>query len=156
MNGEHQQLFTRRRVLQIGAVALASATVLGAPALASATPRKRVRYATKGLRRARFAPHVGTKVRLRPVGAPAVRARLVAVEDLAGDAVAHLSGSQHAYALRFRVPGPVTVAGATVGIRHPRFGVVHLFVTPSQSAVDGAPEVLAIVNRVVPRSGRGR
>lgn len=152
-DGEDTHLLTRRDALRAGACALAAATALVALPDAAAEARTRLRFATKGWRRSRFEPHVGTTVKLRPLGAPAVRVKLVAVEDLGGESVKHLAGSQHAYALRFRGPRSLVIGQATVGIRHPRFGVVRVFVTPSRAA-DGAPEYVAIVNRVVPRAAR--
>lgn len=140
---EGQQLLTRRRVV-CGIAASVGATLLGFGSVASAKPR----FLTKGFRRARFAPHVGTAVELRVAGAPAVRAKLVAVEDLAGASVRHLTGSQNAYALRFRVPSSSQIGQGTVGVRHPHFGVVGLFVTRSTSTPHHQ-DYIAVVNRVL-------
>jgi hypothetical protein len=138
-----QQLLTRRRVV-CGIAATVGATLLGFGSVASAKPG----YLTKGFSRARFAPHVGTAVELRPAGGPAVRAKLVAVEDLAGESVRHLAGSQNAYALRFRVPSSLQIGHGMVGVRHPRFGVVGLFVTRSTS-MPHHQDYIAVVNRVL-------
>jgi hypothetical protein len=114
----------------------------------------RVRLLTKGGRRTRFELHIGTWVKLRPAGAAAVRVRLVGVEDLAGESVKHLAGSQHAYVLRFRGPASLRMPQGTVGIRHPRFGVIRLFVRPSTRTAR-AQDYVAIVNRhVSPRKRR--
>ena len=152
MNGEERQhLLTRRRVIASGIAAAVGATLLdfGTAAVASAKAPgpARLRYRTKGFKRARFAPHVGTQIKLRPAGAPAIRGQLVAVEDLAGASVRHLAGSQDAYALRFRAPQAVQLEQSTIGIRHPRFGVVRLFVTPSTSTPQ-YQDYVAVINRV--------
>jgi hypothetical protein len=148
VSGEEIDLFTRRRVLISAIAATIGATVLDLGSFASASAPNERRFATRGFRRARFAPHVGTPVRLRPAGAPAVRAKLVAVEDLAGDSVHHLAGSQNAYALRFRAPSSLQISQGTVGIRHPHFGVVRLFVTPSTST-PLHQDYVAVINRVL-------
>lgn len=148
-----QYLLTRRGALRCGALGVAAFALLdGATVAAAKTTRAlpRVRPLTKGWKRRRFEPHVGTKVKLRPAGAPAVRVRLVAVEDLAGESVRHLAGSQDAYALRFRGPRSLRVAQGTVGIRHPRFGVIRLFVTPSTTTAR-TQDYVAIINREIPR-----
>jgi hypothetical protein len=142
-----QQLLTRRRVVAGAMTATIGTTFAGFGSIAAAKTPKIARARTGGFKRARFAPHVGTAVKLRPAGAPAVRAQLVAVEDLAGDSVRHLAGSQNAYALRFRAPSSLQIQG-TVGIRHPSFGVVALFVTPSTSA-PGHQDYIAVINRVL-------
>ena len=142
-----EHLLTRRRVLVAGISAAVGATLLDFGAVASAKPPAKLRFRRKGFKRARFAPHVGTKVKLRPAGEPAIRVRLVGVEDLAGESVRHLAGSQDAYRLRFRGPPSLQLEQSTVGIRHPRFGVVRLFVTPSTSA-PGFQDYLAVINRV--------
>ena len=143
-----RQMFTRRRVL-IGGMTVAIGLTL--PELASAAAAKTSgapRARTGGLKRARFEPHAGTTVKLRPAGAPAVPAQLVAVEDLAGESVRHLAGSQNAYALRFRVASSLQTLQGTVGVRHPRFGVVRLFVTPS-TRTSRHQDYIAVVNRVL-------
>jgi len=140
---EGQQLLTRRCVV-CGIAASVGATLLGFGSVASAKPR----FPTKGFMRARFAPHVGTAVTLWAAGAPAVRAQLVAVEDLDGASVRHLAGSQNAYALRFRVPSSLQIGQGTVGVRHPHFGVVGLFVTRSTSMAHHQ-DYIAVVNRVL-------
>ena len=98
-------------------------------------------------RRAALVAAAGTRVKLRPPGRAAVRGRLVAVEDLAGESVRHLAGSQHACALRLRAPRGLRLGQEIVGIRHRRFGVVRLFVTPSATTARHQGFV-AIVNRV--------
>jgi hypothetical protein len=141
------RLVTRRRVLAGAVAATICATVpnLGSAAAANAPSS---RLLTRGLTRARFAPHAGTSVTLRAAGAPAVPATLVGVEDLAGDAVRHLAGSPDAYALRVRVRSSSQLLGGTVGIRHPRFGAVALFVTPS-SRTARYQDYIAVINRVL-------
>ncbi|MEA2180916.1 MAG: hypothetical protein QOF69_101 [Solirubrobacteraceae bacterium] len=143
-----QQLLTRRRVVAGAMTATIGATFAGFGSIAAAKTPNIARARTGGFKRARFAPHVGTAVKLRPAGAPALRAQLVAVEDLAGDSVRHLAGSQNAYALRFRAPSSLQLPQGTVGIRHPSFGVVRLFVTPSTSA-PSYQDYIAVINRVL-------
>jgi len=70
-----QQGFTRRHALVAGATVTAGAAVFGLDAVAMAKAPKKVRYRTKGFRRARFTPHVGAPVKLRPAGAPPSAAR---------------------------------------------------------------------------------
>ncbi len=147
-------LLTRRSALRHGAIAVAAFALLDGATVASAKVargrvRPRIRAIRKGWRRARFEPHVGAAVRFRPDGAPAVRARLVAVEDLAGPD-ARLAGSQRAYALRFRAPRSQQIGQGMVAIRHPRFGVVRLFVTPSATG-RSTQDYVAIVNRQLPK-----
>lgn len=146
-------LLTRRSTLRGGALAVAAFTLLDGAVVASAKATRslpRVRLLRTGWKRRRFEPHVGTKVKFRPAGAAPVRVRLVAVEDLAGASVAHLAGSQNAYALRFRGPRSLRVAQGTVGIRHPRFGVIRLFVTPS-TTTQKTQDYIAIINRDIPK-----
>jgi hypothetical protein len=154
VNGdEAQHLLTRRGAVRCGALGVAAFALLdGATVAAAKTTHAlpRVRLLRKGWKRRRFEPFVGTSVKLRPAGAAAVRVRLVAVEDLAGASVAHLAGSQDAYALRFRGPRSLRIAQGTVGIRHPRFGVIRLFVTPS-TTLARTQDYVAIVNRHVPK-----
>ena len=156
-DGQHwQHLMTRRSSLRCGALGVAAFALLdGATVEAAKThrPLPRVRLLKKGWKRRRFEPHIGTLVKFRAAGAPAVRVRLVGVEDLAGPAVEHLAGSQDAYLLRFRGPRSLRVAQGTVGIRHPRFGVVRLFVTPSTTTAT-TQDYVAIVNRDVPKRKR--
>lgn len=147
MHGDDRPyLLTRRSSLRWGALSIAAFALLDGATVASA---KATRLLTKGWKRRRFEPHVGTMVKFRPAGAPAVRVRLVAVEDLAGASVAHLAGAADAYALRFRGPRSLQVAQGTVGIRHPRFGVIRLFVTPS-TTTQATQDYVAIINRRVP------
>ena len=151
-----QYLLTRRGALRCGALSVAAFALLdGATIAAARTGRAlpRVRLLKRGWKRRRFEPHVGTKVKFRPAGAPAVRVRLVAVEDLAGESVKHLRGSQDAYVLRFRGPSSLRVEQGTVGIRHPRFGVIRLFVTPS-TVTARTRDYVAIVNRELPGKRR--
>jgi hypothetical protein len=148
-----QYLATRRDAIRCGALGVAAFTLLDGASVAAAKTSAalpRVRLLKKGWKRKRFEPHVGTKVKFRPAGSPAIRVQLVGVEDLAGESVKHLAGSQNAYVLRFRGPSSLRVTQGTVGIRHPRFGVIRLFVTPS-TATAGTQDYVAIVNRVVPK-----
>ncbi len=149
---EAANLLTRRSALRGGALGVAAFVLLDGAATASARTSRalvRSRLLKRGWRRARFAPHVGTKVKLRPQGGPATRAVLAGVEDLS----AGLAGAQDAYLLRFRGPGSLVLQQGTVGVRHPRFGVVELFVTPG-TRTERTQEYLAIVNRRVPASAR--
>jgi hypothetical protein len=155
---ESKHLLTRRSALRCGALGVAAYALLdGVAVAASKTTRvlPRVRLLKTGWKRRRFAPHVGTSVKFRAPGAPAVRVRLVGVENLAGESVKHLAGSQDAFVLRFRGPRSLRVAQGTVGVRHPRFGVIRLFVTPS-STTARTQDYVAIVNRVVPPRKRKR
>jgi hypothetical protein len=154
-NGDDTQYqLTRRSALRSGGLGIAAFALLDGATVASAKTMEalpRVRLLTKGWKRKRFAPHIGTKVKFRAAGSPPVRVRLVAVEDLAGASVKHLAGSQDAYALRFRGPASLRVAQGTVGIRHPHFGVLRLFVTPSTRTAR-TQDYVAIVNRYMPTS----
>lgn len=158
MTGENTpHLLTRRSTLRCGALGVAALALLDGATVASAKTTRalpRVRLLKKGWKRRRFEPHVGTKVKFRAAGAPPVRVRLVAVEDLAGESVKHLAGSQNAYALRFRGPRSLRVAQGTVGIRHPRFGVIRLFVVPSTTTAR-TQDYVAIINRDVPKTHKG-
>lgn len=153
---ETQHLLTRRAALRCGALGMAAFALLDGATVASAKTARalpRVRLLTKGWKRKRFQPHIGTKVKFRPAGAPAVRVRLVGVEDLEGESVKHLAGSQNAYVLRFRGPRSLRIEQGTVGIRHPRFGVIRLFVTPSTTTAR-TQDYVAIINRHVPARTR--
>jgi hypothetical protein len=152
-------LLSRRRLLETGAIALASATLLNTPAFAaterlattakSAGPRRRL--IRKGYRRARFSPHVGTTVKLRPHGGAAVRMQLAAVEDVPH--VKGLAGASDAYVLRFRGPSSQPLPEGIVGVRHRHFGTLQLYVTPI--APDGPnQDYLAAINRRIPRRER--
>gem|GEM_PF-4382735 len=152
MSGHEPKYLTRRDAIRCGALGAAAFTLLDGATVAAADTKQalpRVRLLKTGWKRKRFEPHVGTKVKFRPAGSPAVRVRLIGVEDLAGEAVKHLSGSQDAYVLRFRGPKSLRVTQGTVGIRHPRFGVIRLFVTPS-ATTSQTQDYVAIVNRYVP------
>ncbi|MDX6676859.1 MAG: hypothetical protein QOE31_911 [Solirubrobacteraceae bacterium] len=160
MQDDHAGLLSRRRLLETGAVAAASLTLLDSSAFASvqrlsATPKTTdpapLSYTRKGYRRSRFAPHVGTTVKLRPHGAAAVRAQLAAVEDVAH--VKGLAGASDAYVLRFRGPSSQPLAEGIVGVRHRDFGTLQLYITPT--APDGPnQDYLAAINRRIPRRER--
>ena len=156
-NGDDMQhLLTRRSALRCGGLGIAALALLDGATVASAKTMDalpRVRLLTKGWKRKRFEPHIGTKVKLRPARSAPVRVRLVAVEDLDGASVKHLAGSQNAYLLRFRGPASLRMPQGTVGIRHPRFGVIRLFVTPSTRTAR-TQDYVAIVNRHVPKRKR--
>jgi hypothetical protein len=155
------RLLSRRRMLQVGALAVAS---IALPESSAAAARRRLhagaktaqparRAIRKGYRRARFEPHVGTTVKLRPPGGAALRAKLAAVEDVAH--VPSLAGTQDAYVLRFRGPAARPLAEGIVGVRHPRFGTLRLYITALPA--DGANrDYLAVVNRRIPRQARRR
>jgi hypothetical protein len=146
-------LLTRRGALRCAALGAAAFALLDGATIAAAKTTQalpRVRLPKSGWKRRRFEPHVGTKVKFRPQGAAAVRVRFVGVEDLEGASVEHLAGSQDAYLLRFRGPSSLRVQQGTVGIRHPRFGVIRLFVTPS-GATARTRDYVAIINRAVPK-----
>jgi hypothetical protein len=148
---------TRRAALRCGALGVAAFALLDGATVAAAKTTNalpRVRFLKKGWKRRRFEPHIGTIVKFRPAGAPAVRVQFVGVEDLEGEAVKHLAGSQNAYVLRFRGPASLRVAQGTVGIRHRRFGVIRLFVTPSTRTAR-TQDYIAVINRVVPKRKRG-
>jgi hypothetical protein len=157
VNGDDEQyLLTRRGALRCGALGAAAFVLLDGATIASAQttrPLPRVRLLKKGWKRRRFEPHIGTKVKFRPAGAPAVRVQLAGVEDLVGASVGHLAASQDAYMLRFRGPRSLRLAQGTVGVRHPRFGVIRLFVTPSTTTAT-TQDYVAIVNRHVPKRTR--
>jgi uncharacterized protein DUF6916 len=152
-------LLSRRRLLETGALAVASLTLPSSSALASRRPAGTLatmaaparRFPRKGYRRSRFAPHVGTPVKLRPHGAAAVRVQLVAVEDVPH--VKGLAGASDTYVLRFRGPSAQPLAEGIVGVRHPRFGTLQLHIAPV--VADGPTrDYLAAINRRIPRHGR--
>jgi hypothetical protein len=157
MDDGHDGLLTRRRLLASGAVAVASVALLDTSASAKAwtagakQAKPLPRFARKGYRRSRFAPHVGTPVKLRPRGGDAIRGTLAGIDDV--PYVASLAGDEHVYTLRFRGPAAPVLAEGIVGIRHKHFGVVELYVT-AVPAQGGARDYLAVVNRHVPRSAR--
>jgi hypothetical protein len=147
-------------MLQAGAVAVASIALPESSAAASARLRAGAKVAQparrairKGYRRARFEPHVGTTVKLRPPGGAARRVRLAAVEDVANSSA--LAGAQDAYVLRFRGPAARPLAEGIVAVRHPRFGTLRLYIAPLPA--DGPNrDYLALVNRRIPRRARRR
>lgn len=148
-------LLSRRRLLRTAAVAVAGMTLLDASAFGSsqrgAAATKTAQPVRTGYRRSRFGPHVGTTLKLRPQGGAAVRARLVGVEDVAN--VSGLAGAQDAYVLRFRGPALPRLPEGIVGVRHPRFGTLPLFVTPVPA--DGPhQDYVAAINRRIPRRER--
>ncbi len=157
MDEDQETLLTRRRVLVAGAVIVASAALpqAGASANTYAAGTKKAkplaRYARTGYRRSRFAPHVGGPVKLRPRGGAAVRATLLAIEDV--PYVRSLAGHEDVYTLRFRGPAAPVVPAGIMGIRHKHFGVVELYVTAA-SAGPGTQDYVAVINRHVPRSAR--
>jgi len=156
------RLLSRRRLLETGAAAAASLTLLDSSALAShkkvtdtLTRAQPVRkFARKGYGRSRFAPHVGTTVKLRPPGGAAVRAELFAVEDVAN--VKGLAGAKDAYTLRFRGPAAAPLAEGIVGVRHKHFGTLQLFISPAGSAGGETRDYTAAINRRIPRNARRR
>jgi hypothetical protein len=149
---------TRRRLLETGAIAVASMTLPDASAFASKrtdvvarTAAPAARYSRKGYRRSRFAPHVGTTVKLRPHGGAAVRVQLAAVEDVAH--VKGLAGVPDAYVLRFRGPSSQPLPEGIVGVRHRDFGTLQLYIAPG--GADGTTQdYLAAINRRIPRRAR--
>jgi hypothetical protein len=155
------RLLSRRRMLQVGALAVAS---IALPESSAAAARRRLRAGPKtaqparrairtGYRRARFEPHVGTTVKLRPPGGAALRVKLVGVEDVAN--VPSLASAQDAYVLRFRGPTARPLAEGIVAVRHPRFGTLRLYI--SAAPADGPNrDYLAVVNRRIPRRARRR
>lgn len=161
VDDDRDGLISRRRLLRTGAIAAAGMALPGAsafaatkrPAFASAkTASPAPALVRTGYARSRFAPHVGTQVKLRPPGsATMVRALLVAIEDVPN--VASLAGAEDAYTLRFRGPASPLLAEGVVGIRHPRFGTLALYLTPAPA--DGPfQDYLAVINRHIPRSAR--
>lgn len=157
MDDGQDGLLTRRRLLAAGAATAASVVLLDTNAAAKSylaeakTPAPAPRQARTGYRRSRFAPHVGTPVKLRPPGGDAVRGTLVAVEDV--PFVSSLAGNPDAYTLRFRVPAAAPLPEGVVGVRHKQFGTLHLYVTPA--AGDGPTrDYLAAINRHIPRAVR--
>lgn len=159
MDDDQAVLLSRRRLLETGALAVASLTLVSSSARASARPAGALataapagRFPSTGYRRSRFAPHVGTPVKLRPHGGAAVRVQLVAVEDVPH--VRGLAGASDAYVLRFRGPSAQPLAEGIVGVRHPHFGTLQLYIAPV--AADGPTrDYLAAINRRIPRHGRG-
>ena len=162
MDDDQDGLLTRRRVLQTGAVLVASAalpdTAFGA-AQASRMEAKRAatgagaRHLRKGYRRRRFEPHVGTSVKLRPQRGAAQRVQLAAVEDVPH--VEGLKGASDAYVLRFRGPAAQPLPEGIVGVRHKHFGKVQLYI--SRPPADGPnQDYLAAINRRIPRNARRR
>jgi len=144
-------------LLESGAIAVATVTLLDTPAfsvtqrLAERTAGPRRRFIRKGYRRARFSPHVGTSVKLRPHGGAAIRMQLAAVEDVAN--VEGLVGASDAYVLRFRGPSSGPLPAGIVGVRHRHFGTLQLYVTPTRP--DGPnQDYLAAINRRIPRRER--
>ena len=162
MDDGQEGLLTRRRLLEAGAIGLAGTTLLGADAFAAAPggmkagPKRSAgtpRFTRKGYRRARFAPHVGSTVKLRPHGGTAVRVQLAAVEDVAH--VKGLKGAQDAYVLRFRGPAATPLPEGIVGVRHKHFGTLQLYIVPGR--IDGkSREYVAAINRRIPRGERRR
>ena len=151
-------LLTRRRVLQTGAALVASAALPdvafgaeGAPRIGAKTAGTGARHLRKGYRRRRFAPHVGTSVKLRPHGGAAQRVQLAGVEDVPN--VAGLKGASDAYVLRFRGPAAQTLPEGIVGVRHKHFGTLQLYI--SRPPADGPnQDYLAAINRRIPRNKR--
>ncbi len=157
MDEDQETLVTRRRLLAAGAVVAAGVALPPSSAFArtyaSGTTQARfhTRYARKGYRRSRFAPHVGTPVKLRPRGGAAIRANLLAIQDVPH--VKGLAGDQDAYTLHFRAPASPLLPEGIMGIRHKDFGVVELYVTPAPAG-PGAQDYLAVINRRIPRNAR--
>ncbi|MDX6679974.1 MAG: hypothetical protein QOG94_13 [Solirubrobacteraceae bacterium] len=162
MDDDQAVLLSRRRLLRAGALAVASAALPSTSAFASSRPAGAIaraparRFSRKGYRRSRFEPHVGTPIKLRPHGGAAVRARLAAVEDVPN--VKGLAGASDAYVLRFRGSSAQPLAEGIVGVRHPRFGTLQLYISPL--AADGPnQDYLAVINRRIPhraKAVRGR
>ena len=157
MDDDQDVLLTRRRLLATGAVVAVGVALPGSSASAKSyvAGAKKVkplpRYARTGYRRARFAPHVGAPVKLRPRGGVAVRGTLAGIEDV--PYVKGLVGDQDAYTLRLRAPAAQPLPEGMVGIRNNHFGVVELYVTPLPP-VGPVQDYLAVINRRIPRSAR--
>lgn len=154
MDEDGQRLLTRRGLLATGALVAAGVALPAAGASARTTAAAaRARELRSGYRRARFAPHVGTAVELRPSGGGAIRATLASIEDVPH--VKGLAGDEDAYTLRLRAPAVAAPPAEGIArISHDGFGVVDLYVAPVASA-PGAQDYLATINRRVPRWARG-
>jgi hypothetical protein len=157
VDDEQDRLLTRRRLLAAGAVVVAGvalpATSASAKSLATGAkaPKPLPRYPTTGYRRSRFSPHVGTAVELLPAGGPAVGGTLADVLDV--PYIKGLAGDEDTYTLRFRGPAASPLAEGMVGVRHQRFGVIQLYITPA-AAGELTRDYLAVINRRVPRNAR--
>jgi hypothetical protein len=154
---DQDALLTRRRLLAAGAVAAAGVALPAASASAkrSATVAKAAtsarRYATRGYRRSRFEPHIGTPVELCPRGGVAVSGTLASIEDVPN--VKGLAGDQDAYTLRLRAAAAQPLPAGIARLRHQHFGAVELYLTPvSANGLD--QDYLAVINRRVPRNAR--
>jgi hypothetical protein len=118
---------TRRRLVQSGVAAAATAYVLGdLPAAASAAG------ATAYLRRSSYTRHTGAAFQaVGPTGAT-VTLRLLAVADLArATQKRSLAGSEDAFALTFSGPANKPLGSAIRRLRHPALGWISLFLTPA-------------------------
>jgi hypothetical protein len=157
VDDEQESLLTRRRLLASGAVVVAGVVLPEASASAkglvagSKQAKPLPRYTRTGYRRARFSPHVGAPVKLRPRGGAAVRGTLVGIEDV--PYVKSLAGDQDAYSLRFRGPAAPLLPEGIVGIRNKHFGVIELYIT-ALPAGGGFQNYRAVINRRVPRNAR--
>jgi hypothetical protein len=77
----------------------------------------------------------------------------VGVEDVAN--VNGLAGAQDVYLLRFRGPALPRLEEGIVGVRHPRFGTLELFIVPAPA--DGPyRDYVAAINRRIPGRERRR
>lgn len=147
------RLLSRRRLLETAALAAASVTLLDANAFGWTQNAGATKALRTGYSRSRFSPHVGTALKLRPPTGAVLRARLVGVEDVAN--VNGLAGAQDAYLLRFRGPALPRLEEGIVGVRHPRFGTLQLFIVPGPA--DGPHrDYVAAINCRIPRRGRRR
>ncbi len=157
MDEDQKTLLTRRRLLATSAFVAAGVMVpqTNASAKARAAAARRAeplaRYTRAGYRRARFDPHVGQPVALRPRGGAAVAGTLAAIHDV--PYIKGLAGDQDVYTLCFRGPATPLLPEGVVAIDNKHFGVVELYIAPVASAA-GAQDYLAVINRRVPRNAR--
>jgi hypothetical protein len=133
--------FTRRRAIQLGAVAGLSALWIG-PSLARASTSATPAY----LRRSSYAGLVGSRF-----SADGSSLRLASVGDLAGAAgdVA-LQGHDEAFVLEF--DGAAGLDGGTHGFSHPDLGSFELFASPVGSVEDGSQRYEVVVDRSIRRA----
>jgi hypothetical protein len=118
---------TRRRLVQSGVAAAATAYVLGGlPAAASAAG------APAYLRRSSYTRHTGAAFQASgPTGAT-VTLRLLAVADLArATQKRSLAGHDDAFALTFAGPANKPLGSGIRKLRHPTLGWISLFITPA-------------------------
>jgi hypothetical protein len=128
LEGLERQAVTRRRLLEVAAIA----AMAQLPLLASAqTPgATQASVAADAFRRATYQPLLGRQFSIRDRAGASIQAKLVEVRDLGGSAPRG-AGDEGAFALRFHGPRSPRLTQGMYELRRPGLARQLLLLTPS-------------------------